>query len=69
MIQKNCRICEGSGLVEKPLLLCFHCNGKKCIQCKGLGYKQLSFETCEECIGSGYNNDNNNEDNKTINCK
>lgn len=54
MNNPSCCICKGSGLVEKPIIICPKCVGMGCISCKKQsGFIQYPWEECENCIGSG----------------
>jgi len=49
----QCKLCQGSGLVQQTPIECPSCNGKKCIRCKESGYKRECYRECEKCLGSG----------------
>ncbi len=50
----KCENCNGSGLMETPVIICSNCNGKTCYKCLNQsGLVQYPYSECNQCFGKG----------------
>jgi len=50
---KQCKKCNGIGLMKTKFITCSNCRGNKCYKCNELGYTQSSWSECDKCYGTG----------------